>query len=328
MLTSSRVVYLIVYVRDLARSRSFYEAQLGLRVLEEDADSVKYDGGSLILCLNRAADYGVELPEGWDESAQVVFLVRDVDALQAALEQRGVAFPGVMKYSVGAVADFYDPDGHHLVLYEPSEEALGWPSGATVRAVWAARGSGRSTPIGPAAAAEPDAGAAGPGENTGLNGKPLIYLFMFEDDAQRAFDFYQGTLGLRAVERVHCCNQACPGEVEGIVKYDAGGILLSTHHLHGSNVVVDDFGQPYSPREYNPDHARGIAPVFAVADAERAVAGLTGRNVPIQRHAPAVGGGWHARLEDPFGHPFYVREGAAGAPPRPVVARPEPAAAG
>jgi uncharacterized glyoxalase superfamily protein PhnB len=231
------------------------------------------------------------------------------------LEARGIEFIRRRNYEVGTVVDFYDPSGHRLMLYEPSVEALGWPSGDVVRATWAGWGCGHSDLIGPPAAAP-----AAPARlvNTGLAGKPLTYLFMFEDDATQAFRFYQATLGLKAVERVHCCNQACPEDVEGIVKYDVGSVLLSTHHIHESGAVVDDFGQAYSPRAFNPENARGIVSVFEVADLPRVARALQAANVALQRMVRPATGEEVIGFSDPFGHPFY----AVQAPPLRASAAP------
>src|SRR5215204_334561 len=146
MLTDSRVVYLFVYVRDLGESRAFYESTLGLQVIEEDKDCVKFDGGQVILALNRAADYGIDLPKGQDTSTDIVFLVDDLEAMRTALEQRGVSFLPTCWYQPGGIADFYDPDGHWLTLYEPSKEAMMWPSGDRIRALMSARQQRNATP--------------------------------------------------------------------------------------------------------------------------------------------------------------------------------------
>src|SRR5262249_19246681 len=112
MLENTRLTYLFLYVRDLAAARAFYSDTLGLRVIEEDADAVKYDAGRAILALNRADDYAIDLPDRRDNSTDIVFLVDDLDAVRAGLEARGVSFLPTDHYQVGAIADFYDPDGH------------------------------------------------------------------------------------------------------------------------------------------------------------------------------------------------------------------------
>jgi catechol 2,3-dioxygenase-like lactoylglutathione lyase family enzyme len=317
-LTHSRVVYLIVYVRDLPTSRAYYEGMLGLRVLEEDAESVKYDGGTLILCLNRASDYGVHLPDGRDESAQIVFLVRDIDDLQAALERRGVEFAGGMKYEVGAVADFYDPDGHHLVLYEPSEEALTWPSGEKISAVWAVAGE------------EPftfdlstnghDHATATVGSRTDLAGAPVVYLFFFVTDPDRSLEFYNDHLGLEALEGGPC-SRTSGGDEEGVVKYNAGGLILSTHHLDMGTEERHDDGHVCPPREFDPTLSQGVAPVFHVSDIEDALAELSGKGIPTPSGVVSASIGKVARFDDPSGHLYFLYEPSSEALSWPSGAR-------
>src|ERR1700685_704487 len=91
-LTGALVVYLVVYVNDMSKSRTFYEQQLGLRPIESDEAIVKFDCGLVILCLQRASDYGITLPGRCDDSSDLVFLVDDINASRAALERRGVVF--------------------------------------------------------------------------------------------------------------------------------------------------------------------------------------------------------------------------------------------
>lgn len=305
MLTGSRLSHLIVYAHDVAESTAFYRDKLGLPLIEEDDRSAKLDAGQIVLYLQRAADYGVQLFGQRDDSSDVVFLVEDLERMCAALELRGVEFIRRRSYEVGLVTDFYDPNGHRLMLYQPSETALTWPSADKIREVWQACGRGGSDVIGPSAGP-----ALGTDEETGLRGNPLIYLFMFENDQTMAWDFYLKALGLTSLERVHCCNQDCAEEIEGIAKYDGGGVLLSTHHMHQSSMVVDDLGRPYSPREFNPVHGQGIAPVFHVSGIDALVADLSARGVGFDRGIERRADGAFARFEDPFGHPFFLHEPA------------------
>jgi catechol 2,3-dioxygenase-like lactoylglutathione lyase family enzyme len=302
ILADASLVYLILYVNDLAESRTFYEQQLGLRVVEADEASVKLDAGQVMLVLHRAADYGVVLPGRSDDASDVVFLVDDVNAVRADLESRGVTFVRRRTYEIGLVTDFYDPNGHRLMIYQPSTIALSWPSADRLRAVWRAAGAGGTALIGPPARV-PD-----PGEPPrGLEGKPLVYLFMFVPSSDDALAFYQGTLGLRAIERVHCCNPACPPEEKGICKYDLGGMLLTTHHVHRSP-VVDDFGKIYSPRSVDRAHTRGIAPVFMVRGIHDVADELTRRGVDLGEGVVKSQIGDVARFEAGTGHTFFLYE--------------------
>jgi predicted enzyme related to lactoylglutathione lyase len=302
ILADARIVYLILYVNDLAESRAFYEHRLGLRILEADEGGMKFDAGQVILSLQRAGDYGIELAGRRDDSSDVVFLVDDVNAVRADLETRGVTVVRRRTYEIGLVTDFYDPNGHRLMIYQPSTVALSWPSADKLRDVWRAAGVGGSELIGPAARA-PEPGASA----RGLDGKPLVYLFMFVPSSDEAFAFYQGSLGLRALERVHCCNPACPPEEKGIVKYDAGGMLLTTHHIHRSP-VVDDFGKIYSPRSVERAHTKGIAPVFLVRGIHEVVDRLRERGVTLGDGVVKSQIGDIARIEATTGHTFYLYE--------------------
>jgi lactoylglutathione lyase len=302
MIADSRVVYLFIYVQDLARSRAFYEDTLGMHVIEEDATSVKFDAGEVILALNRAADYGIELPEGRDNSTDIVFLVDDLRAVQAALEARGVKFIPAVWYSVGGIADFYDPDGHWLTLYEPSEEAMGWPSGkkiAAVRQTRAKRNGGLKLRSG-------ETRPARDGELT-LDGAELIYVFFFVPDADEAEVFYNQDLGLRDIEGGPCSQETSDDE-EGVIKYDTGGVILTTHFFDGNRneQEVEEHGCP--PRDLDVRHMKGTAPVFHVQDLEHTVRGISQRRPAFKPRLSRSEIGVIATCEDPGGHMFFLWE--------------------
>jgi catechol 2,3-dioxygenase-like lactoylglutathione lyase family enzyme len=304
-LSDARIIYLFLYVNDLEESRAFYEGKLGLRVLEADSYAIKYDVGQIILCLNRASDYGITLSGRRDDASDVVFLVDDINVARQALEARGVQFIRRRTYEIGFVIDFYDPNGHRLMIYEPSQVALSWASGDKLRAVWRAAGRGGTDLIGP---------AANPGPMTveemaaiGLDGKPLIYLFLFVPTSDQALDFYQGDLGLRSLERVHCCNPACPPEELGVAKYDGGGLLLTTHHVHRSP-VLDDYGNIYSPRSVDPAHTKGIVPTFYVTNMNNVVEHLSRRGIDFGKGITRSQIGAVATFEAPTGHTFFLYE--------------------
>ncbi len=306
ILGNAPALYIIVYVSDVARSRAFYEDQLRLRLIEADEASAKFDCGLVILCLQNAADYGITLAGRCDDSSDLVFLVDDINATRAALERNSVTFVRRRTYEIGLVTDFYDPDGHRLMIYQPSAVALSWPSGDKLRQLWRECGRGGSELIGPAAEELlPINGDAH--SESGLDGKPLAYLFLFVPESDAALHFYQDDLGLRAIERVHCCNPACPPEEKGIVKYDVGSFLMTTHHVHRSP-VVDDFGKIYSPRAVDRAHTQGIAPVFVVQNLQDILARLP-RHVTVnskgifKSHIGSV-----VHLVAPTGHTIVLYE--------------------
>jgi len=280
ILANSRIVYLMLYANDLEASRAFYEVMLGLRLIEADKSSAKYDTGQTILCLNRAADYGVKLARR-DYTADLTFLVDNLDGVRATLAKRGVEFSETLRYEIGATVNFYDPDGRSISLYEPSTVAMSWPSGEKIRAVSTAGGKSAK-------------GYGGAG--SGLEGRELIYLFLFVPDAEVAFDFYHGALGLHHLE-CRPCRRGSTDHERGVVKYDAGGIMLTTH-------LSQSAGQP---PEVGALQRKGIAPVYHVTDVEAVVEALAQKAI----HSGGVvqsESGVMARFEDPFGRVFYLHE--------------------
>lgn len=310
LLGNSPVVYLILYVYDIAESRDFYERRLGLRVIEADDEAVKFDTGLVVLVLYKASDYGIDLTGRRDDASDVVFLVDDINSMRRALEERGVVFLRRRTYEIGLVTDFYDPNGHRLMLYQPSLEALTWPSAEKLRQAWRACGKGGTSLIGPSAFPIPD-NAIDTEERT-LDGKPLVYLFLFVPSSGEALAYYQGSLGLRMLENVHCCNPACPPDELGIAKYDGGGMLLTTHHIHRTP-VVDDFGRTYSPKLTDPAHTKGIVPVFHVNNIQEMVSKLSQRGIHFPNGIVRSQIGYIAKFEAATGHTFYLYEPSAGA---------------
>lgn len=313
MLADSRIVYLFLYVTDLAVSRAFYHNRLGLQILEEDEGCVKFDAGSVILALNRAADYGVQLPRPKDNSNDVVFLVKDAEATRAALERRGVTLLATSSYQPGKIIDFYDPDGHWLTLYQASREAMGWPSGDRLRAVLKARDARHAA----------RAAQGRPVTGDGLDGEDIFYVFSFVPDPDQAEAFYSRALGLRPLEGGPC-SQACSGDERGVIKYDTGSLVLTTHHAFGAltedGIIVPPGTEPVEPDEHAcPPRTidiklmHGVAPAFWVRNMDETVRGLAanrpGATVRVQRN----GIGAIGTVEEPTGHKLFLYEPSAAA---------------
>lgn len=115
------VAYAMLVVHDLALAKRFYTDVLGLTIVHETEDSVRFRGGSLEFvafeCERRAApsDHGV------DSSSVIVFAVDDIDAAMAEMKSLGVRFihetPG--SNELGRYAAFYDPSGIVHEILEP-----------------------------------------------------------------------------------------------------------------------------------------------------------------------------------------------------------------
>ena len=303
MLADTRVLYVFLYVRDLAVSREFYADTLGLRVLEEDEGCVKFDAGQVILALNRADDYGIVLPDIKDHSTDVVWLVDDVRQATENLSARGVVFKPTDWYQPGGIADFYDPDGRWLTLYQPSEEAMGWPSGERLRAVIEARrgrnGGGTAQRV-----SRPPA----PGEEPpGLADAELIYLFTFVPSSRVAEEFYHQNLGLKALEGGPC-SRTSGGDEEGVVKYDTGGVIIATHHVEPERSQEEFEEHLCPPPELQGGRMKGVAPVFHATDAEAMGRELARLRPDLEPRITRGEVGTIVRVDDPTGHLVFLYE--------------------
>jgi len=280
MSTGLRALYLNIHVTDITASRNFYEAGLGYRRLDEDASSVTYSAGHILLRLRHAADHGITTHDGRDRSIALTFLVDDLDAMRAALEHRGVRVTRTLTSRAGAMADLYDPDGHWISLYQPSDASLSWPSGQKIRALRTAGDRlGRA--------------------DTGLDCHDLLYLFLFVEDLESTSTFYKTALGLEPVE-VTPCHRGVTSTPNGVVKYDIGGGLLTTHH-------VGD-GDHAAAHKVTTQSTGRTALGFHTTDLSTSVMELRERGVAVSEVTVDPGTGATASFLDPCGHLYFVCE--------------------
>jgi len=283
-LESSRIVKLIFYVRDLALSRAFYEDSLNLDLLQYDEQSADYDTGQIVLSLElRVGEQALT----HDRSADLTFLVEDLETIRDSLMARGIQMTETLRYEIGATVDFFDPDGHWISLYEPSAPAMTWPSGEKLRAVVRAGGG------------NPNAYGFSPGvvgfAESRLKGCPLVYLFTFISDPDVAFHFYNGVLGLSYLE-CRACRRGTTENARGVVKYDTGGLMLTTHYRDTPKEGDDSVAQ----MQY-------ATPVFHVADVRSVVADLAQNGIDCTPPTPARDG-LTSTFVDPFGRNFQLLE--------------------
>jgi catechol 2,3-dioxygenase-like lactoylglutathione lyase family enzyme len=268
---------IVLFVSDLAVSRSFYQHTLGLRPLAVRSDIATYSAGHVQLCLMPAAEHGVKLPDGRDRSADITFMVESFSRCHAALAARGVRFSRTREYSIGVTADFYDPDGYWYSLYQPSEDAKGWPSGPKLEALVSGLG------------------ANVPGDD--LAHAFIAYVFLLITDPDVAADFYGNVLGLEAIEGGPCRRIPTSAPV-GVVKYDVGATMLATHHVESDDQVL----------RVAMAGTGGVAVAFGVADLASAVADLSGRGVTFSGLPFESPIGRLARFVDPAGRVFLLHE--------------------
>jgi len=276
---------IVLFVSDMAASRSFYEHILGLRIIAADPSVTTYSAGHVQICLLPAAQHRLALREGPDRSADITFMVDDLPRCRDALAARGVRLSRTREYVVGMTADFYDPDGHWFSIWQPSEAAMRWPSGLKLEALASdlpARHSRRLSSV--------DAVAP----HGGLADAFIAYVFLLVSDPEVAAGYYGGILGLDAIEGGPCRRVPTSAQI-GVVKYDVGTTMLATHHVESAD----------------PRHllgTGGVAMAFRVADLTTAVAALSRRGIVFSDRPSDSPIGRLARFTDPAGHVFLLRE--------------------
>lgn len=280
--TTPSLETIVLFVSDMVASRYFYEQTLGLRPLAAGPQLVTYSAGHLQLCLLPAADYGVTLQNGLDRSADITFLVDDLPRTRDLLATRGVRFSRTLDYIVGLTTDFYDPDGHWFSLYQPSEASWGWPSGPKLQAL----ASGR-----------PRRHVGNAEQTEDLADALIAYVFLFFSDPDAAASFYGSVLGLEIIEGGPC-RRVTTDIDSGVVKYDVGTTMLTTHH-----VASDD--KRFRVATVGTD---GVAMAFRVENLTTAVSAWSRRGIVFAGDPFESPLGRVARFRDPAGHVFLLRE--------------------
>jgi catechol 2,3-dioxygenase-like lactoylglutathione lyase family enzyme len=127
----SEVGAIILFVADLARSKTFYRDELGLEVQFEDDESVGFKINGLAFIVLQVDRAHVQLqgePTATPRAGATAFLTSftdDVDALHADLVERGIDFfqdPTDQPWGV-RTAYFKDPDGHVWELAQPTGQS-------------------------------------------------------------------------------------------------------------------------------------------------------------------------------------------------------------
>ena len=106
-----------LYAADVPRAVAFYSDTLGLPPLEEPGHVAHFDAGGVRLSIHPAK--GADVGSG----GFYVFVVEDIAGEMETLAGRGVEFPhGIQQEPFGRIAEFRDPDGHELFLWQlPTE---------------------------------------------------------------------------------------------------------------------------------------------------------------------------------------------------------------
>ncbi len=121
-LNLTRVVSVMVGVRDLEASTRFYTEMLGLKATLQSPQIVLLDAGSISLGLSPGhARLAPNLAQQINGATEVAFAVEDIHASYAALKERGVIFMNAPQQVTEKdfAAHFRDPDGHMLSIFGP-----------------------------------------------------------------------------------------------------------------------------------------------------------------------------------------------------------------
>lgn len=268
ILAHAKMVGVNLMVGDIERSAAFYADFLGAPPMRNGGDpNPAFDVGQCLLSLKPRA---ASAPAARDRTAIMTFMVPNIDEASSALQSRGVKVSEIMRYEIGATADFQDPDGHSLALYEPSEAAMGWPSGGKIAAIV----NGRTAPT-------------------------LVYIFLFVPDAEAAYSFYHDELGLSYLE-CRPCRRGSTNHEKGVVKYNVGGLMLTTHLVEAAE--DSELGRAARDSHFLSE----LVPVFATGDVRSVSIALKQRKIgSIKRGQPNAR---ELAFTDRFGRPFLVRE--------------------
>jgi predicted enzyme related to lactoylglutathione lyase len=99
-------------VTDLDRATAFYRDTLGLALRSRDVVA-RFDVDGVLVELVPA-----EGPVSGEGNARVAFEVDDLERAAADLAHRGVAVEPIREVVNGRLAEFRDPDGNQLVLWQ------------------------------------------------------------------------------------------------------------------------------------------------------------------------------------------------------------------
>ena len=110
-----RTDFVSVFTRDIARAKEFYAETLGLEVESEGESDLEFRCGQVTLDVFDPSSIGQQFAPS---PAGLALRVRDVDAVRAELEAKGVEFEGdTIETGVCRMAFFKDPDGNALLLH-------------------------------------------------------------------------------------------------------------------------------------------------------------------------------------------------------------------
>lgn len=127
MLTKTAIGAIVFYVADIDRTEAFYRETLGLDLQRMEGEAGEFDGADWLM-----ADVGngmslifFQMAGKRGDSPVVVFNLEEggIDGLVEGLVHKGVTIVTPVSHAPdgGLTADFSDPDGHTLSVYQTAE---------------------------------------------------------------------------------------------------------------------------------------------------------------------------------------------------------------
>lgn len=114
--------FVILYVRDMEKSKAFYTDLLGMTVVDEVSGpnfvALRPSGGSLLALQNKATAVFAPKDEEQSGSVELSFEVDDVDGTWQRWKEHGVELlsePTELPFGRYFIAK--DPEGHYLSVY-------------------------------------------------------------------------------------------------------------------------------------------------------------------------------------------------------------------
>ncbi len=106
-----------LYSKDTQKAAAFYRDILQMKQIEH-GDTDSFDGGGLRLSIHPLAESRKRVPNG--ECFLVFYVKEGIEKKYEYLKKRGVSFiGGIENEPYGATAQFKDPDGHVIFLWQP-----------------------------------------------------------------------------------------------------------------------------------------------------------------------------------------------------------------
>jgi glyoxylase I family protein len=129
MFAKTRIGAVVYYVADIDRTEAFYRDTLGLEVARMPGDPADETGGGDWLMANTSGDVSLiffNMPMKPGASPVIVFELAEggIDGAVEHLAKKGATIVTPVSHAPdgGWTADFADPDGHTLSMYQSADK--------------------------------------------------------------------------------------------------------------------------------------------------------------------------------------------------------------